>query len=94
MAGLDGVKNKIDPGTPADFDLYEASAEELAKINSTPGSLDEALKALERDHDFLLEGGVFTEDLIENWIGYKTTNEVNPINLRPTPYEFYLYFDV
>jgi glutamine synthetase len=94
MAGLDGVKNKIDPGTPADFDLYEASAEELSCIRSTPGSLAEALKALQMDHDFLLEGGVFTPDLIDTWISYKTANELNPINLRPTPYEFYLYFDV
>ncbi|GIW05028.1 MAG: hypothetical protein KatS3mg059_1648 [Thermomicrobiales bacterium] len=94
MAGLDGVKKRIDPGEPADFDLYEASAEELARIKSTPGSLDEALCALERDHDFLLEGGVFTEDVIDTWISYKRANELEPINLRPTPYEFYLYFDV
>jgi glutamine synthetase len=94
MAGLDGVKNQIDPGAPADFDLYEASAEELARIKSTPGSLGEALKALESDHAFLLEGGVFTQDLIDTWISHKTVNELNPINLRPTPYEFYLYFDV
>jgi glutamine synthetase len=94
MAGLDGVKNQIDPGSPADFDLYEASAEELANIGSTPGSLAESLKALEGDNAFLLEGGVFTKDLIDTWISYKWANELNPINLRPTPYEFYLYFDV
>src|SRR5215211_2706661 len=94
MAGLDGVKNQIDPGEPADFDLYDASPEELARIKSTPGSLSEVLCALEHDHDFLLEGGVFTEDLIETWIDYKRENELAPINLRPTPYEFYLYFDV
>jgi glutamine synthetase len=94
MAGLDGVKNQIDPGAPSDFDLYEASAEELCHIGSTPGSLAESLRALEQDSGFLLEGGVFTEDLIDTWINYKTTNELNPINLRPTPYEFYLYFDV
>ncbi len=94
MAGLDGVKKRIDPGEPADFDVYEASAEELARIKSTPGSLDEALCALERDHEFLLEGGVFTEDVIDTWITHKRTNELEPINLRPTPYEFYLYFDV
>ena len=92
--GLDGVKNKIDPGEPADFDLYEASPEELARIKSTPGSLGEVLEALEADHAFLLEGGVFTQDLIDTWISYKRTNEIAPVNLRPTPYEFYLYFDV
>ncbi len=94
LAGLDGVKNKIDPGAPADFDLYEASEKELRRIRSTPGSLGEALSALERDYAFLLEGGVFTQDLITTWINYKRTNEINPINLRPTPYEFFLYFDV
>jgi glutamine synthetase len=94
MAGLDGVKRKLDPGEPADFDLYEASAEELARIKSTPGSLNDVLCALEADHQFLLEGDVFTEDLIDTWIDYKRTNELAPINLRPTPYEFYLYFDV
>jgi glutamine synthetase len=94
MAGLDGVKNKIEPGEPADFDLYEASPEELARIQSTPGSLGEVLEALEADHAFLLEGGVFTQDLIDTWISYKRVNELAPINLRPTPYEFFLYFDV
>jgi glutamine synthetase len=94
MAGLDGVKNKIEPGEPADFDLYEATPEELARIKSTPGSLPEVLAALEADHDFLLEGGVFTQDLIDTYISYKRTNEIAPVNLRPTPYEFFLYFDV
>jgi glutamine synthetase len=94
MAGLDGVKNQIDPGPPHDVDLYDLEPAELAKIKSTPGSLDDVLCALEHDHDFLLEGGVFTEDLIETWIDYKRENELAPINLRPTPYEFYLYFDV
>jgi glutamine synthetase len=94
MAGLDGIKNRIDPGCPADFDLYEADAETLAGIKSTPGSLDEVLCALERDHDFLLEGDVFSRDLIETWIDYKRENEIAPVNLRTTPYEYYLYFDV
>ena len=94
MAGLDGVKNNIDPGLPADFDLFEASEDELARIKSTPGSLEDVLKALEQDHAFLLEGGVFTQDLIDAWIDWKRANEIAPINLRPTPYEFYLYFDV
>ena len=94
MAGLDGVKNKIDPGAPADFDLYEASAAQLKRIKSTPGSLPEALAALRADHAYLLEGGVFSPELIESWISYKKDNEVDPVALRPTPYEFYLYFDV
>ena len=94
MAGLDGVKNNIDPGQPTDINIYEAPADILAKIPSTPGSLAEALKALEKDHSFLLEGGVFTKDNIETYISYKRNNEVNPINLRPHPHEFNLYFDI
>jgi glutamine synthetase len=94
LAGLDGVKNKIDPGAPAEFDLFEASPEELAKIKTVPGSLREVLAALKADHEFLLEGGVFSEGFIENWISYKLANEVEPANLRISPYEFYLYFDV
>jgi len=94
MAGLDGVKNKIDPGQPTDINIYEAPADILAKIPSTPGSLAEALEALEKDHAFLLEGGVFTKDNIETYISYKRENEVNSINLRPHPHEFNLYYDV
>jgi glutamine synthetase len=93
MAGLDGIKNKIHPGEPLDKDIYDLEPEELAKIPSTPGSLLDALESLQKDHDFLLEGGVFTEDLIEAYIEYKIDNEINPINLRPHPYEFALYFD-
>ncbi|MEM1395446.1 MAG: type I glutamate--ammonia ligase [Cyanobacteria bacterium P01_H01_bin.150] len=92
-AGLDGIKNKIDPGEPLDKNIYELSPEELAKVPSTPGSLDLALEALEKDHDFLTQGGVFTEDFIENWISYKLDTEVNPMRLRPHPYEFSLYYD-
>ena len=92
-AGLDGIKNKIDPGEPLDKNIYELSPEELAKVPSTPGSLDLALEALEKDHDFLIEGGVFTKDFIENWISYKLDTEVNPMRLRPHPYEFSLYYD-
>ncbi|NJM22211.1 MAG: type I glutamate--ammonia ligase [Richelia sp. RM2_1_2] len=92
-AGLDGIKNKIHPGEPLDKNIYELSPEELAKVPSTPGSLDLALEALEKDHDFLIEGGVFTEDFIENWISYKLDTEVNPMRLRPHPYEFSLYYD-
>jgi glutamine synthetase len=93
LAGLDGVINKIDPGEPLDKDIYDLSPEELKKVPSAPGSLDEALAALERDHDFLLRGDVFTEDLIGAWIDYKMAKEVKPMALRPHPYEFALYFD-
>ncbi|NJK36611.1 MAG: type I glutamate--ammonia ligase [Oscillatoriales cyanobacterium RM2_1_1] len=92
-AGLDGVKNKIDPGDPLDVDIYDLSPEELRKIPSTPGSLELALEALENDHAFLTETGVFTEDFIANWISFKLDNEVNPMRLRPHPYEFALYYD-
>ena len=92
-AGLDGIKNQIDPGEPLDVDIYDLSPEELSKIPSTPGSLEGALEALEKDHAFLTETGVFTEDFIKNWISYKLDNEVNPMRLRPHPYEFALYYD-
>jgi glutamine synthetase len=92
-AGIDGIKNQIDPGEPLDVDIYDLSPEELRKIPSTPGSLELALEALENDHAFLTEPGVFTEDFIANWISYKLDNEVNPTRLRPTPYEFALYYD-
>ena len=93
-AGIDGIKNEIDPGEPLDVDIYDLSPEELSKIPSTPASLQDALKALEEDHAFLTESGVFTEDFIENWIAYKLDNEVIPLSLRPHPYEFSLYYDV
>jgi glutamine synthetase len=92
-AGIDGIKNKIHPGEPLDKNIYELSPEELAKVPSTPGSLELALQALEKDHAFLTESGVFTEDFIENWIDYKLGNEVKQLQLRPHPYEFYLYYD-
>ncbi|MBD2410843.1 type I glutamate--ammonia ligase [Nostoc calcicola FACHB-389] len=92
-AGIDGIKNKIDPGSPLDKNIYELSPEELAKVPSTPGSLELALEALENDHAFLTESGVFTEDFIQNWIDYKLANEVKQLQLRPHPYEFYLYYD-
>jgi glutamine synthetase len=94
MAGLDGIENKIDPGQPLDKDIYGLSPEELAGIPSAPGSLEEALKALQADHDFLLKGDVFTPDVIEKWIEYKTEAEVNPVRMRPVPMEFALYFDI
>ena len=93
MAGLDGVINKIDPGEPMDVDLYELPPEEAAKVRQVPGSLEEVLDALEEDHDFLLRGDVFTMDLIETWLDYKRTNEVDEMRLRPHPYEFMLYYD-
>ncbi|MDF5707676.1 MAG: type I glutamate--ammonia ligase [Nostoc sp. S4] len=92
-AGIDGIKNKIDPGAPLDKNIYELSPEELAQVPSTPGSLELALEALEKDHAFLTESGVFTEDFIQNWIDYKLANEVKQLQLRPHPYEFYLYYD-
>ena len=92
-AGLDGIKNQIDPGEPLDVDIYELSPEELSKVPSTPGSLEGALEALEKDHAFLTETGVFTEDFIQTWISYKIDKEVNPMRLRPHPYEYALYYD-
>jgi glutamine synthetase len=94
MAGLDGIFNKIDPGEPMDKDLYDLEPTEAAKIKSTPGSLGEVLDALEHDHDFLLKGDVFTQDVVDTWITYKRERELAPINLRPVPYEFFLYFDL
>jgi glutamine synthetase len=93
MAGLDGIRNRIDPGKPLDKDLYDLEPEDAAKIKQVPGSLSEALDALEGDHDFLFAGDVFTHDLIEMWISYKREKEVDPMRLRPHPYEFYLYYD-
>lgn len=94
MAGLDGIQNKIHPGEPMDKDLYDLSPEELAEIPTTPASLSEALDALEKDHEFLLKGDVFTEDVIDTWISYKRKNEVDAVRLRPHPYEFALYYDI
>lgn len=92
-AGIDGIKNEIDPGEPLDVDIYDLTPEELSKIPSTPGSLEDALEALEKDHAFLTESGVFTEDFLQTWISYKLDNEVNPMRLRPHPYELALYYD-
>ncbi len=94
MAALDGIENKIDPGEPLDKDIYGMSPEELADVPSAPGSLQEALAALADDHAFLLKGDVFTQDVIDTWIDYKTKNEVNDVNLRPHPHEFFLYYDI
>ena len=94
MAVLDGIENKIDPGDPLDKNIYDLPPEELATIPSAPGSLDEALASLKEDHAFLLKGDVFTKDVIDTWIAYKTAHEVNPVRLRPHPHEFYLYYDI
>jgi glutamine synthetase len=94
MAGLDGIKNKIEPPASVDADIYELSDKEKAKIKNTPGSLKESLDALAGDSKFLLEGGVFTEDLIETWIDYKQVKEIDAVALRPHPWEFYLYHDI
>jgi glutamine synthetase len=94
MAGLDGVQKKIDPGDPLDKDIYALSPEELKDVARMPASLDEALDALEADHEFLLKGDVFTRDLIDMWLDYKREHEVQAMRLRPTPYEFFLYYDI
>jgi len=94
MAGLDGIANKIDPGKPVDKDLYELPPAEAKRIKQLPGSLGEVLDALEKDHEFLLKGDVFTPDLIETWLEYKRKQEVDPVRLRPHPWEYALYFDI
>jgi glutamine synthetase len=94
MAVIDGIKNKANPGEPLDKDIYDLEPEELAKVPQAPGSLDDALKSLEKDHAFLQQGDVFTKDVIDTWLSYKRTKEVDAIRLRPHPYEFYLYYDV
>ncbi len=94
MAGLDGIENKLNPGDPLDKDIYSLGPEELAEIPNVPASLEEALVALKDDHDFMLKGDVFTEDVISTWIEYKMDEEVNPMRSRPVPHEFMLYFDV
>jgi glutamine synthetase len=94
MAGLDGIENKIDPGDPLDKDIYALGPEELAAVPKVPGSLDEALNALEENHEFLLKGDVFTQDAIDMWLEYKRENEINAMALRPHPFEFELYYDV
>ena len=93
MAGLDGVINKIDPGDPLDKDIYSLSPEELKNVPTMPGSLSDAISAIEKDHEFLLRGDVFTRDVIETWIDYKREREVDAVRLRPVPHEFFLYYD-
>ena len=94
MAGLDGIQNKIHPGEAMDKNLYDLEPEQLGNIQTLPSSLEEALDNLEDDHEFLLKGGVFGEDLVEAWISYKRTNEVDAVRVRPHPHEFFMYYDV
>ena len=94
MAGLDGIRNKISPGQPIDKDLYELEPDEASSVRSTPGSLAEVLDALQEDHEWLLQGDVFTPDVVDAWLTYKRERELAAVNLRPVPYEFYLYFDL
>ncbi len=94
MAGIDGVKNKIEPPDPIDKDLYELPPDEHAAVPQVPGSLEGVLAALRADHDYLIEGNVFTPDLIDTWIDWKTENEVDAVRLRPHPHEFNLYYDI
>ena len=94
MAAIDGIQNKINPGESLDKDIYDLSAEETAEVPTTPGSLEGALDALERDQEFLLRGDVFTNDVVETWISYKRENEADQLRLRPHPYEFCMYYDI
>jgi glutamine synthetase len=94
LAGIDGIRNKIEPPTPVDKDIYELPPDEMAEIDQVPTSLNAVLDNLEADHEFLTEGGVFTDDLIETWIEYKRTAEILPIQQRPHPHEFELYYDM
>ena len=94
MAGLDGIQNRIEPPKPLDKDLYDLPPEELAQVPQVPSSLDEALSALEADHKFMLTGDVFTQDVIDTWIDFKRSREIDAVRLRPHPYEFYMYYDI
>ena len=94
MAGLDGVQRKLEPGDPLDKDIYSLSPEELSDVPTVPGSLEESIAALSRDHEFLLPGDVFTKDIVHEWIGFKNREEIAPSRLRPTPLEFELYYDI
>jgi glutamine synthetase len=94
MAGLDGVMNRLSPGDALDKDIYSLSPEEARSVPQVSGSLGEALDALEADHEFLLQGDVFTKDLLETWIEFKRSSEVDPVRLRPSPIEYHLYYDV
>ena len=94
MAGIDGIENRIEPGLPLDKDIYDLQPEELDNVPTTPRSLEASLDALRSDHEFLLRGDVFTKDAIHEWLDFKRNKELNPIRMRPTPYEFFLYYDI
>jgi glutamine synthetase len=94
LAGVDGIKNKMEPPAPIDKDIYELPPDEMAEIDQVPTSLNAVLDALEADHEFLTGGNVFTPDLIDTWIDYKRTHEIAPVQLRPHPHEFELYYDI
>jgi glutamine synthetase len=94
LAGIDGIKNKIEPAAPVDKDIYELPPAEMAEIEQVPTSLSAVLDNLEADQDFLTVGNVFTPDLIETWVNYKRTNEILPVQQRPHPHEFELYYDM
>ena len=94
MAVIDGIQNKIDPGEPLDKDIYDLEPEEMQQVPNTPATLAVAMDHLERDHEWLLRGDVFTADVIDTWIWYKRENEVDALRLRPHPYEFALYYDI
>lgn len=94
LAGLDGIKNRVSPGDPVDRNLYELPHDEQAKIRQVPTSLEGVINALEGDHDFLMQGEVFSRDVVKTWIDYKRQVEIDPVRIRPHPYEFELYFDV
>ena len=94
MAVIDGVQNKISPGEPLDKDIYDLPPEQALEIEKTPESLAAALDSLQADHEFLMRGAVFTQDVIDTWIAYKREHEVEPMRVRPHPYEFCLYYDI
>jgi glutamine synthetase len=93
MAGIDGIQRRLDPGEPLDKDIYSMSPEELKGVPSAPGSLEDALAALQKDHEFLLRGDVFSKDLLDAWIDWKKVNESDAVRMRPHPHEFTLYYD-
>ena len=94
LAGLDGIQNKIEPPEPVDKDIYELPPDEMAEIQQVPTSLGEVLDALEADNEFLTAGNVFTPDVIETWVEYKRVHEIEPVQQRPHPHEFELYYDI
>jgi glutamine synthetase len=94
LAGVDGVRNQIEPAPPVDENIYEfATSDHGRLLQATPGSLVQALDALEDDHQFLIEDGVFAEDIIDAWLRIKREKEIEYLGFRPHPTEFELYYD-